>query len=95
MKIVTFVQDGRRKPGAVVNGNIVDLSPAATTVQELIEGGPGMLARAEAAAKVGKLVAERAKAAGVEAVAFDRSGYRFHGRVKALADAAREAGLQF
>ncbi len=54
MKIVTFVQDGRRKPGAVVNGNIVDLSPAATTVQELIEGGPGMLARAEAAAKVGR-----------------------------------------
>jgi large subunit ribosomal protein L18 len=49
----------------------------------------------EAAAKVGKLVAERAKAAGIESVAFDRSGYRYHGRVKALADAAREAGLQF
>lgn len=46
-----------------------------------------------AAAVVGKLVAERAKQAGVEAVAFDRSGFKFHGRVKALADAAREAGL--
>jgi large subunit ribosomal protein L18 len=47
-----------------------------------------------AAAKlVGKLVAERARAAGVETVAFDRSGFKFHGRVKALADAAREAGL--
>jgi large subunit ribosomal protein L18 len=44
---------------------------------------------------VGKMIAERARAAGIEAVAFDRSGYRYHGRVKALADAAREAGLQF
>ena len=49
-----------------------------------------------AAAKViGKLVAERAKAAGVKQVVFDRGGYKYHGRVKALADAAREAGLQF
>lgn len=47
----------------------------------------------EAAKLVGKLVAERARAAGVERVSFDRSGFRFHGRVKALADAAREAGL--
>ena len=49
----------------------------------------------EAAAKVGALIAERAKSAGVEAVVFDRGGYKFHGRVKALADAAREAGLSF
>jgi large subunit ribosomal protein L18 len=49
-----------------------------------------------AAAKViGKLIAERAKAAGVSKVVFDRGGYKYHGRVKALADAAREAGLQF
>jgi len=48
-----------------------------------------------AAAMVGKLIAEKAKKAGVESVAFDRSGYRFHGRVKALAEAAREAGLKF
>lgn len=48
-----------------------------------------------AAAKVvGRLVAERAKSAGIESVAFDRSGFRFHGRIKALADAAREAGLR-
>ena len=47
------------------------------------------------AGKVGKLIAERAKAAGVEKVAFDRSGYAYHGRIKALADAAREGGLQF
>ena len=49
----------------------------------------------EDAAAVGKLVAERAKAAGVTEVAFDRAGYKDHGRVKALADAAREGGLEF
>ena len=48
-----------------------------------------------AAAIVGKRIADRAKALGIEAVAFDRSGYRYHGRVQALADAAREAGLKF
>ena len=55
---------------------------------ELSNGG-----NVAAAQLVGRLVAERARAAGVESVAFDRSGFRFHGRVKALADAAREAGL--
>ena len=49
----------------------------------------------DAAAAVGKLIAERAKSAGVESVVFDRNGYLFHGRVKALAEAAREAGLKF
>ena len=49
----------------------------------------------DAAAAVGKLLAERARAAGIERVAFDRSGFKYHGRVRALADAAREAGLQF
>jgi large subunit ribosomal protein L18 len=48
-----------------------------------------------AAAVVGRCIAERAKSAGIEAVAFDRAGYRYHGRVKALAEAAREAGLKF
>jgi large subunit ribosomal protein L18 len=50
---------------------------------------------AAAAAIIGKRIAEKAKAAGVEKVAFDRSGYRYHGRIKALAEAAREGGLQF
>lgn len=49
----------------------------------------------ETAAKVGSLVGERAKDAGISTVIFDRSGYKFHGRVKALADAARDAGLEF
>ena len=48
-----------------------------------------------AAAVIGKLIAERAKSAGIEQVAFDRGGFQYHGRVKALADAAREAGLKF
>lgn len=48
-----------------------------------------------AAAEVGKLIAERAKAAGVSRVAFDRAGFKYHGRIKALADAARESGLEF
>jgi large subunit ribosomal protein L18 len=58
-------------------------------------GAPGKGGNATAAAIVGKRIAERAKAAGVEQVAFDRSGFAYHGRVKALAEAAREAGLQF
>ena len=58
-------------------------------------GGSGKGGNAAAAQRVGKLIAERAKAAGVEKGAFDRSGFAYHGRVKALADAAREAGLQF
>lgn len=49
----------------------------------------------DAASAVGKLIAERAKAAGIEKVAFDRGGFKYHGRVKALADAARESGLEF
>ena len=56
-------------------------------------GGKG--ANAAAASVVGKRIAEKAKAAGVEKVAFDRAGFAYHGRIKALAEAAREAGLQF
>lgn len=66
---------------------------SASTLDADLRGGN--TSNSEAAAAVGKLVAERAKAAGISDVAFDRSGYRYHGRVKALADAAREAGLEF
>ena len=58
-------------------------------------GGAGKGATVAAAASVGKRIAEKAKAAGVDKVAFDRAGFAYHGRVKALAEAAREAGVQF
>ncbi|QDL90599.1 50S ribosomal protein L18 [Paroceanicella profunda] len=62
-----------------------------------LEAGFGLAGKnnVEAAAKIGSAIAERAKAAGVEEVVFDRGGYLFHGKVKALADAAREGGLKF
>ncbi len=66
---------------------------AASTVEEAAGTAKG--SNKDAAAAVGRLIAERARAAGVEAVVFDRGGYLYHGRVKALADAAREAGLNF
>jgi len=68
------------------------LAAASTLDKDLRSSATGNI---DAAAAVGKLVAERAKQAGIEKVAFDRSGYKYHGRVKALADAARENGLEF
>ena len=70
-------------------------APPAPAGVRRARGGAGRGATPPAAAAIGKLIAEKAKAAGVEKVAFDRSGFAYHGRVKALADAAREAGLQF
>lgn len=68
------------------------LASASTVEKELRSGATGNV---EAASKIGKLIAERAKKAGLSKVAFDRAGYNYHGRVKALADAAREGGLEF
>jgi len=69
---------------------------SASTLEKALRGSlPGYAGNAAAAAIVGRAIAERAKSAGVERVAFDRSGFRYHGRVKALADAAREGGLVF
>jgi large subunit ribosomal protein L18 len=69
----------------------VTLAAASTLETDLREGSSNR----DAAAKVGKLVAERAKDAGVERVVFDRGGFLYHGRVAAVAEAAREAGLEF
>jgi large subunit ribosomal protein L18 len=72
------------------------LASASTVEKEVREQlGTDSGSNAAAAILIGKRIAEKAKAAGVEKVAFDRSGFAYHGRVKALADAAREAGLQF
>ncbi|NJA06595.1 MULTISPECIES: 50S ribosomal protein L18 [unclassified Methylomonas] len=68
---------------------------AASTVQGDIKSALSNTSNIKAASEVGRVVAERALAAGVTEVAFDRSGFKYHGRVKALADAAREAGLKF
>jgi large subunit ribosomal protein L18 len=68
---------------------------AASTVQKSVREGVKYTGNSDAAAAVGKAIAEAAKAKGISAVAFDRSGFKYHGRVKALADAAREHGLQF
>ncbi len=68
---------------------------AASTLEKTMREGKKTGANIEAAKAVGKLIAERAKEKGITEVVFDRGGYLFHGRVKALADAAREAGLKF
>ncbi|PKM22543.1 MAG: 50S ribosomal protein L18 [Gammaproteobacteria bacterium HGW-Gammaproteobacteria-14] len=68
------------------------LASASTVEKDLRSSATG---NSDAAVAVGKLIAERSKAAGIARVAFDRSGFRYHGRVKALADAARENGLEF
>jgi large subunit ribosomal protein L18 len=68
------------------------MAVASTVQKPLREAGGGNVAAAE---RVGKAIAEKATAAGVKQVAFDRSGFRYHGRVRALADAAREGGLEF
>lgn len=68
---------------------------AASTIDKDLRGEIKNGGNAEAAAAVGQAIANRAKAAGVSRVAFDRSGYQYHGRLKALADAAREHGLEF
>ncbi len=83
---------------SVISGDGGKVIAAASTAEAEIRkslGGAGKGGNVAAAQMIGKRVAEKAKAAGVEKVAFDRAGFAYHGRVKALADAAREAGLQF
>lgn len=77
----------------VISADGTRIEAAASTVEEALRAGN--TGNVDDAVKVGALIAERAKTLGIERVAFDRSGYKYHGRVKALADAAREGGLQF
>ena len=81
---------------SIVSGDGTQVLASASTAEKEVReqiGGKG--SNVSAATLIGKRIAEKAKAAGIETVAFDRSGFAYHGRVKALADAAREAGLQF
>ena len=83
---------------SLVSGDGAKVLATASTAEADVRkelGGSGKGANVAAAQMIGKRIAEKAKAAGVEKVAFDRAGFAYHGRVKALADAAREAGLQF
>ncbi|MDH3576791.1 MAG: 50S ribosomal protein L18 [Gammaproteobacteria bacterium] len=77
--------------GATDNQVLASASTLESEVRKGIKNGGNV----EAAAIVGARIAQKAKAAGIDTVAFDRSGFRYHGRVKALAEAAREAGLKF
>jgi large subunit ribosomal protein L18 len=79
----------------IVSGDGAKVLACASTVEKLVKAKLTSTGNVDAAKLVGQMVAERAREAGVERVAFDRSGFRYHGRVKALADAARESGLIF
>ncbi len=92
---LSVLRTGQRLYAQVFTSDGSKVLAAASTTQADVREGLKGLNNIEAAIKVGKAIAEKAKAAGIEKVAFDRSGYRYHGRVKALADAAREGGLQF
>jgi large subunit ribosomal protein L18 len=83
---------------SVISGDGAKVLASASTAEADVRksiGGAGKGGNTAAAQAIGKRIAEKAKAAGVEKVAFDRAGFAYHSRVKALADAAREAGLQF
>ncbi len=79
----------------VISPDSATVIATASTISKDLKKSLKSTGNKDAAVAVGKLIAERAKAAGVEKVAFDRSGFNYHGRVKALAEAAREAGLDF
>ena len=92
---LTVHRSGRHIYAQVIAAEGGTVVAAASTVQKDVRTGLKSTSNKDAAKAVGKAVAEKAVAAGVSDVAFDRSGYRYHGRVAELADAAREAGLKF
>jgi large subunit ribosomal protein L18 len=92
---LTVLRSGQHIYAQVFTADGSKVLASASTVQTDVREGLKNGKNSEAASRVGKLIAERAIAAGVEKVAFDRSGYRYHGRIKALAEAAREGGLKF
>lgn len=77
----------------IISASGAEVLAAASTLDKSLRGT--VTGNVAAATKIGAMIAERAKAAGVSKVAFDRAGYNYHGRIKALADAAREGGLDF
>lgn len=92
---LSVFRSGRNISAQIIDDRAGKTLASASTLEQDFRSGQAHGGNTEAAAKVGALLAERAKTAGVEDVVFDRGGYIFHGRVKALADAAREGGLKF
>lgn len=92
---LSIARSGKNISAQVIDDEKGVTLAAASTLEAEVRKGLKTTANIDAAVKVGTLVAERAKKAGVEEVIFDRGGFMFHGRVKALADAAREGGLKF
>ena len=92
---LSIYRSSRHIYAQIISGDENVVMVAASTVEKGLRDSLSYTGNADAAVAVGKLVAERAKEKGIKSVAFDRSGFKYHGRVKALADAAREAGLQF
>ncbi len=95
MPRLTVHRSGRHIYAQVITAQGGNVIAAASTLQKALRGDLTSTNNKDAAKAVGKAVAEQAVAAGVTEVAFDRSGYRYHGRVAELADAARECGLKF
>ena len=92
---LTVFHSGRHIYAQIISSEDGTVVAAASTLQKDLKTGLKGTSNKEAAAAVGKAIAEKAVEAGIKEVAFDRSGYRYHGRVKELADAAREVGLSF
>ncbi len=95
MDRLTVHRTPRHMYAQVIAPNGSEVLASASTLDPEVKKALSGTSNSSAAAEVGKVIAERAKKAGIEKVAFDRSGFMYHGRIKALADAARENGLQF
>ncbi len=92
---LTVFRTPRHIYAQIIDASGARVLAAASTLEPELRAGLKHGGNVEAAKAVGKRIAEKAKAAGITRVAFDRSGFKYHGRIKALADAAREAGLEF
>ena len=92
---LTVFRTPRHTYAQIISGETGNVIVTASTLTKEVKEGLKHTGNVGAAQAIGKVIAEKAKVAGIESVAFDRSGYKYHGRIKALADAAREHGLKF
>ena len=92
---LTIYRTPRHIYAQIIDATGAKVVASASTLDKELRGSIKNTGNKDAAAAIGKAIAERAKSAGISKVAFDRAGFKYHGRIQALADAAREAGLQF